>query len=492
MNFKMKPLVAAILATGFGSANAATDFIQAAGASAFRGAAENLVVSYCNAGSTTKYLSGVVETNAGASKHSGDITRIICVSTNTTYGLNATLDFSYDSFGGSWKAFTVTNTSLSIPSVPALNQEPVRTVDITTCSGATTTVTINGGAVTQIAGCAETTPLTSGGFTSIGFTDTEPQLFFADSANRPGAGSNVAFPASLGASSVQVPLLGVTWAVGASKPLWLALEADQVSAGILPASCSSNIDESSQICAPYISKAQYRSIVQGNGDGDLHYDLVNLFVNTAPAGTLTLERRDQGSGTQAASNAYFMNVGCSTRSLTPIAASVAGGMVVNVQPSTALVQAGLNADVYGIGHMSADKCPTAGSTFTGTTVGSYGCLKLQGDNISTATAPKVNGSNLYPKSANVVTGFYDYASEEQMFVRSGANAAEARLATDLQTSTTAFTNNAGFFNLSPLTTAPLTVPTNGTYFRVGVATTTGTAGSHLGGSNMCQGLVDTF
>jgi hypothetical protein len=494
MNFKMKAMAAAVASIGagaVGTAHAAVDFIQAAGASAFHSHTESVVVGFCNPGSATKYTSGVVE-SVTASSHANDVIRVICVSTSTQWGLNATLDFSYDSFGGSWKAFTATN-SISIPSVPSINQEPVRTVDITTCSGSTTTVTISSQAVTLVAGCGETTPQTTGGATSIGFTDVEPALFFSSvSENQPPSSAGVVFPASLGATSLQVPLLGVTWAVGAAKPLWLAMQADQVSAGILPSSCSGNIDESSQACAPFISKAQYKSIVQGNGDGDLHFDLVNLFTGTAPSGSLTLVRRDLGSGTQAAANAYFLNVGCAgTRALASQKTTVSGGMTVSINASTGLVQNGLKAAVYGVGHFSADKCPTSGTTFTGTTTGSYGCLKLANTGVSTRTvAGQVTGTIGYPVSANVTTGYYDYTSEEQMYVKAGASAAETKFAQNVQTVAATSTNSAGFYNLTPLTTQPLTVPTTGTYYRVGTATTTG--GAFAGGSNMCQGLVDTY
>jgi hypothetical protein len=290
-----------------------------------------------------------------------------------------------------------------------------------------------------------------------------------------------------------VPLLGVTWAVGASKPLWLAMEADQASAGILPSSCGTNIDESSQVCAPFISKAQYRSIVQGSGlDGDLHFDMVDLFmVNASPAGSLTLVRRDPGSGTQAAANAYFLGSGCTAGGLPSLKSSVTGGISVSINPSTSLVQTGLRAATYGVGHFSADKCPTSGTTFTGTTTGAYGCLKLADAGFGTlTTAGTIKGALGYPKSDNVTTGYYDYTSEEQMYVRAGATAAETKLATDLETTTAAATNSAGFYNLTPLTTAPLTVPTTGTFYRVGSATAAG--GAHSGGSNMCTGLVDTY
>lgn len=499
MNFKMTAMAAAVASMGLGAvgtATAGTDVIQAAGASAFHAQGEALVVTFCNPGSTFKYLSGVVESGTGSS-HSSDIIRTICVSTNSQWGLNATLDFTYDSFGGSWLAFTATNPGIVVPSVPSINQEPIRTVDITTCSGSTTTATISGQAVTVIAGCAETTPQTTGGVTSIGFTDVEPQLFFAAATeNQPPAALGVNFPGSLGSTSMQVPLLGVTWAVGASKPLWLAMEADQASAGILPSSCATNIDESSQICAPYISKTQYKSIVQGSGDGDLHYDMVDLFtgstagVSNAPAGTLTLVRRDLGSGTQSAANAYFLNIGCTNRNLVT-AKALSGAMPVTINASTGLVQTGLKNNVYGIGHFSADKCPTTGTTFTGTTTGAYGCLKLANAGLSNRTvAGLVTGAVGYPHSNNVTTGFYDYTSEEQLYVRAAATPAETKFAQNLVSLSQSYTNTAGFYNLTPLTTQPLTVPTNGTFYRVGSATTA--AGANAQGSNMCQGLVDTF
>jgi len=487
MKFNLKPIVAAVLATGFGSAAyASNDIIQASGASAFRGTAEGLVVGFCNTGSVTKYVSGVVNTFNSVS-HSGDVTRIICTSTNTLYGINNTLDFSYDSFGGSWKGFTASN-SISIPIDNTVNQTPVQTVNTVGCTGATSTVTIAGVTLSQIAGCGEIAPQTPGGVTSIGFTDVEPALFFGTVNDQPGHG--VTFPAKLGATSQQVPLLGVTWAVAASKPLWLALEADQSAAGILPASCATNIDESNQVCAPFITKAQYRSIVQGAGDGDLHFDLVNLFTGTAPSGgVLTLERRDLGSGTQSASNAYFLNEGCSSAALIDIQASVAAGMTVNINPSTGQVKNGLKADVYGIGVFSADNCPTAATTFSGTTAGSYGCLKLPSTAISALAKPSVTGAVGYPLASNVVVGMYDYTSEEQMYVRSGASAAETNFANQLEIKTAAFTTNAGFYNLTGITTQPMTVPTTGTYYRVGSAAA---ATPHAGGSNMCAGLVDTF
>ena len=100
----------------------------------------------------------------------------------------------------------------------------------------------------------------------------------------------------------QVPLFLQSFGVAVSQKLYLALQTKQG----LDASCATTAIETAA-CQPSISRADYASLVSKGGKIKTLGDLVGDTTLTAP---LILARRDDLSGTQAASNMFFVNGQC--------------------------------------------------------------------------------------------------------------------------------------------------------------------------------------
>ena len=249
--------------------------------------------------------------------------------------------------------------------------------------------------------------------------------------------------------------------VAVSKNLYSAMQADQITSGAIPSTCVAAANLADATCAPVITRQRYRSIVQNAstaGGGALQFDDTYLFDGTRTAGTaVNLGRRDEGSGTQAGSNATFLGIGCAGSAaladLTAAPTAAGATETVTVNQTTGAVVSQLSvAGVNAIGIVSRENSPTS--------TGAWGFLKLDGT---------------YPLTANATTGKYDYFTEEFLYCRSGTTAEEAKLCTDIQSSTTQtpapaaglplFTNSTGAFALVNLFTGYPTAPATGTFYR---------------------------
>jgi hypothetical protein len=445
-------IVAAVGAAFAGSAQAAT--ILGAGASAVKNSVQLLILKdYCAAGTINFFDNGTATVAAGK-QPGGSIFRIQCTQT-TLSQFGAAVDIGYDTTGGSWKAFTAVNTAMYSSAASqntALNANPVSTVATTGCTlqsgaviavvGYTFTVNYNYGCAVQPLNPA-TQPV------NFGLTDVEPSLFLASADNQPlvngswaytstgttqifGGAVSTAFAAGTEASGFPKPVFGVVFGVAASPTLYSALQADQIASGLIPSTCTAGtVSATPQTCAPFITRAQYASIV-ANSAGALNSSVYPLFSNTALAGngTFELARRDQGSGTQASSNAYFLNDGCSNATsgeapvspLTPFTAvsnnitynATTGGVITEIGAPT--LTAALGSPNFAIGVISVENessLNTAGSGKGG--VGS-GFLRLDG---------------FYPSVANATMGRYSYVSEENLHANPTNTGDALQFVTDL-------------------------------------------------------------
>jgi len=107
------------------------------------------------------------------------------------------------------------------------------------------------------------------------------------------------------ATLTQIPLFMQSFGVAVSEPLYKALQKKNGLASTCGDSGATNIDGAA--CQPSISRADYASLVSKGGKIKTLADLTGDATLTAP---LILARRDDYSGTQAASNIFFVNGQC--------------------------------------------------------------------------------------------------------------------------------------------------------------------------------------
>lgn len=157
--------------------------------------------------------------------------------------------------------------------------------------------------------------------------------------------------------------LAQVFAVAVSYPLYAKLQADQ---GIITATPSCAGNYTSLACQPNLPAAAYTSVVNvGNKD----------FMSAAAfggTGKLNLVRRTPTSGTQSASNAFFLGKPCVAGDAggalepTRVGTYNAGNFVVTEQSGTSGVKTALNtatgAGEYAIGVMSAENTPSPTAT----------------------------------------------------------------------------------------------------------------------------------
>lgn len=106
----------------------------------------------------------------------------------------------------------------------------------------------------------------------------------------------------------RVPAIMQGFAVGMNHKFYIDLQAAQVTSGALPASCTPVAPATyvyTEACQPSISTAQYASLVSKEGG-------IKSAAGFIPGSTetLVLARRDDLSGTQAASQIFFNKTGC--------------------------------------------------------------------------------------------------------------------------------------------------------------------------------------
>jgi hypothetical protein len=230
---------------------------------------------------------------------------------------------------------------------------------------------------TDLLGCATTasTTLTSFGdktYTGCsanarvrsqgGFSDVEAALFADLLAGVPG----------VGAADVEVSqtFAAQTFALAATEGLYRALQAAQG----LPAGCQDDnlltgvvvgANDRSPACQPSISRQTYASIVNNDPFSVTRNDW--SFVIPGSANPVVVCRRPASSGTQASSNAFFLNTPCGRGPLT-FGERVPAGAADSALPGYNVIENSGSSDVrncvnsttnFGIGVLSGENAPVA-------------------------------------------------------------------------------------------------------------------------------------
>ncbi len=332
-----------------------------------------------------------------------NVRRITCNSTAIA-GFTA-LNFSYDNTTGS---FLGVGPVSGTPGGAAPYTVPggVQRVNIGSCTTGPVVTTLEGKRVNLFTGCSNEATLVQA---EVGNADVEPFLFVG--ANLP---ANT--PAPNLANIEARGQYGVLFGIAASTALWNALRDDQITSGLLPATCAGAL-VTNTACAPSISTSQVVSLSTVNG-GPLNTDWTSLFRNAPPAAAsdpVRWNRRVEGSGSQATFNAVFMNNPCSASGATPAVSTDSG-------PSYIVTQSGSTGGViaftggiantattnngavrYAAGLVSAENAPGSG-----TNTPNWGFFKLDG---------------VYPVKANQQRGDYRWMAEQVLTRRLTSSAA---------------------------------------------------------------------
>jgi hypothetical protein len=174
-------------------------------------------------------------------------------------------------------------------------------------------------------------------------------------------------------------------------------------------------------CQPSIRRADYASLVTSDGATKTAADLLQTPGDNTP---LTLVRRVNSSGTQAASNIFFANNVCGLEgkggALTVLAAGEASYDIQEKEATgdvkTALT--GINTDGYALGVMSLENVPTA-------VLSDFKFVKIDG------VSPNFSAAGVAdPKMRNAMaSGNYQFQVEMTAMYRSTATAQQKALAT---------------------------------------------------------------
>jgi hypothetical protein len=372
MKFSKIALAAVAAAAFAGQAQAATTFLT--GASATSNNYVFALKSLCSG-------NFVVHKTTTATDSLGNFFTAKC--SQDFDGLTGVDAVAFNVAGGSYTA--VQNSTLGATGVAFVQN----TSGTSTVAGTNTLAGVN-----LVVGVATSGNIKSAG----GFLDIEPAAFDADLL-APFGGAEALLDKTEGAQFSQA------FGVAVSNSLYTALQAAQGLAGC-------NGESLTPACQPTVSKAQYATIANA-AFNSAKTDINALFG--VPAGKLTLCRRASTSGTQAASNQFFLNtfigqgpnLGASLPATT--AAYPASGpdatptFEVKEGPGTADARNCLNAAGYGIGVLSLENKPSA-------TTG-YRFVKLN----------RVEGyDNAASSKGTAIAGEYEFQFQGAKFTAAGA------------------------------------------------------------------------
>jgi len=315
-------------------------------------------------------------------------------------GLSGVDAVAFNVAGGSYSAVQNSTLGTGTKFVQSLSGTPVAG------AGALTGINV-------VAGITATGTVKSEG----GFMDMEPAAFDATLVEPFGGVEGLADKVS-GASFYQA------FGVAVSRDLYAALQSKQ---GLTAAGCTA--DTLTPACQPTISRAQYASIASISTNS-AKLDINSLFG--VPAGKLTLCRRVSTSGTQAASNQFFLNNltgnGPSGGADIPAdAATYSAGVLATFEvkegSGTSNARDCLNATGYGIGVLSLENVPAASA--------GYRFVKLN----------RVEGFDAANSSqATGMSGEYEFAFQSQKFTAAGAGSSAVIEAIDAELTVLGTTN----------------------------------------------------
>ncbi|HUI62418.1 MAG TPA: hypothetical protein VLX90_19480 [Steroidobacteraceae bacterium] len=263
--------------------------------------------------------------------------------------------------------------------------------------------------------------------TTLGFSDTEAEMFRLSNINaRPNASDPVNADDWAQLTSAQISGLtrkrtaGQVFGVIVSKSVFSAL---QLAQGIPVAD---PVTDGSASNWPTLSKDQIRQLLAGAAHWS---DVVHGVTLAGTLNNVAICRRDQGSGTQAASNQFFFNYPCDTTNQAPArdtgGLALASGLYVAENFSGPYVKYCMN---------QAEAGQLLDSTSTPSTFGAIGILNANGDPSGSNTPlpdtwrwVKIDGSA--PTLKNAILGIYDDWYEFQVAYKTsgGVNATEKAL-----------------------------------------------------------------
>ena len=468
--FKLSLVAAAVglAAAGTASANSvgAPQYIGA-GASAVKNTIVRAVVgvngtasTVCPSGSTVDYYdNATADITVGTAIPGGSVFRIVCTNAGTVV-----LDVSYDTNGGSWKSLiaAVPSTATVSPlfaNAQSISGTPVQYNDITVgtksavsvtqfSAGGTTFTFVN--PMTYHYGATVINAVPGTDSVDFGLADIENPLW-NDPHNQPlqadlvtpvfGNGEiltvlNGTTRAPVEAAGYPKPAFGVVFGVAVSPTLYAALQTAQGlngtvydTAGVAHscAGVQGYADTTpAHICVPSISKADYRSLASGNASASL----ATIYGNVEVA------RRDQGSGSQGNSNAFFFNDGCSVAQ---------AGVSEAKDLSPALPATVLPANITVTYQTSTGNVLTRIKNTTTNVIGVVGLDSDSAGKLGTGSFVKIDG--IYPSSAAAGTTGYDFVGMETLHCSKTAGVSTfcAALTTDFSTN---LTTAGGFVNLT--------------------------------------------
>ena len=432
---RIAAVAAAVSAAFAGPVHAATP-IYGAGASAVQRSLLYIIMKdYCSTASNLTYYDNGTAPTSSTALPNGSIYRVTCTPVSAAK-FTSGLDITYDAAGGAWKGLIAGTPALLTQAQSTQNANPVSTINIGTgTTYGTLTPTILGSVFTftYVYGASSTSlgTLATSGTNSVtyGLVDAESTIFGDTPFNEPLVnGSWNTSPAQIfdqsafdnpppELSGFPVKAFGLTLGVAASPALYKALQIDQVAIGYLPASCSSSYgtigSATNPTCVPFISRSQYASLVSANF-GALNTNAAGLFQSVTPTDTsIEIARLNQGSGTEAASNAYFLGQGCASTATEASDLAPALPSDLGVVPAT---NSGTNTNVFQVSYSSsaggvvtrlAPVAATASSN-PGVTSGFVigGITGERDGNLGGAGFLRVDG--FYPTQTNVLAGVYNF------------------------------------------------------------------------------------
>jgi len=243
-----------------------------------------------------------------------------------------------------------------------------------------------------------------------------------------------------------------------NAPLYNALVAQNIADGVLPAGCSTAtagslvVGTGNGACQPSVRSADYASLVTGGGQ----FNSYEALVPGQAANDIIVCRRDDLSGTQAASNIFFLNNVCGLQGYQGALVPATGAGDSN--PPTYTV---VDADNNSTG--KAEVCVWSGSATgtTATTAYAAGVVSLGEKDAVDATntkpfyfvkldgvSPNYTAAGVYDAlhRVNLVSGAYKFATEMAAYVKSSTS-----LTTGNGKVSAAIANDIAKANLSNLT-----------------------------------------
>jgi hypothetical protein len=432
--------------------------------------------SVCGTNPATIYDNNATDITSSTALPGGSIFRIVC----------GTNDMSYDTSGGSWKSFAaVSATILANAQNTSLSANPVSYVSTTGTASAftitsfkvgSTTYTFNN-PVSYVYGNGKVPAVVGTDTVDFGMADAETSLF-ANGVNEPLVDTGLGSTGATGTlnqsntinTSAQMTLaalapkngeytgfptnaLGITFGIAVSSSLYHVLQVAQGIGG----TCLDVPGYTNQACAPSIPKADVKALLSGS-------TAASLLTAYAP---IEFARRDQGSGTNAATMAYFLNQGCSIATGTTEGTSLTPQFVTGTNDGTGNITIGAGTNYFvtyqistgnvlnrligkngwGVSTDNVIGYVSTENDSSGKLANASGSAALYG---TSASFVKLDG--VYPSAENGAAGLYDFNSTEVLHCNKLAGTLGSTICTALKGDFNAFTTGGGLININNGTT----------------------------------------